>query len=260
MKKILLALTLLTAVTAQAQQQGLIPKKFGQSYGDNAPVRFGNSLDSAVEFDTNQTVDALLFGLSSPANYIAFVEKADMEFNFAHAAQSNPTLYVHSRNQNANQWISVAHDGTNGIINVGTGAVTFPGGVSASFTPTGMMTFSSGAAVTATSYQVGRNADGTNQLHFNVPTGAGFEFSVNDVAEATLNASTADFKDNTITTSGSITSTAATNIGWSVVAGANTACNTTCTNACVFGQNTADMTIVDCASAVADVCVCAGAN
>lgn len=55
-------------------------------------------------------------------------------------------------------------------------------------------------------------------------------------------------------------STSATDAGWSVVAGADTACNTTCTNACGFGQNTGDMAIVDCANATADVCVCLGAN
>jgi hypothetical protein len=49
-------------------------------------------------------------------------------------------------------------------------------------------------------------------------------------------------------------------IGWSVVAGADTACSTTCTAACVFGQNTATYAIVDCADATADVCVCAGSS
>jgi hypothetical protein len=49
-------------------------------------------------------------------------------------------------------------------------------------------------------------------------------------------------------------------LGWALVAGANTACNTTCAHACVFGQNTADMTLVACSSADADVCLCAGAN
>ena len=63
-----------------------------------------------------------------------------------------------------------------------------------------------------------------------------------------------------ITTSGTITCTNASSIGWSKVAGADTACNTTCTSACVFGQNTADMSIVACDDATADVCICAGAS
>lgn len=61
------------------------------------------------------------------------------------------------------------------------------------------------------------------------------------------------------TFTGTIRSTATADIGWGVVAGANTACNTTCTNACVFGEDTGVVgTIVGCADATADVCVCAG--
>ena len=48
---------------------------------------------------------------------------------------------------------------------------------------------SAGVAVGATTYSIGRDADGTNQLHFNVPTGATFEWSVNDVAKAVLSTS-----------------------------------------------------------------------
>lgn len=43
-----------------------------------------------------------------------------------------------------------------------------------------------GVAVVAGNYSVGRDADATNQLHFNVPTGATFEFSVNDAARLVI--------------------------------------------------------------------------
>ncbi len=61
---------------------------------------------------------------------------------------------------------------------------------------------------------------------------------------------------------GSITSSSATDLGWSVVAGANTACNTTCTSACVFGFDSGGTppTLVACSSALADICACAGAS
>lgn len=54
----------------------------------------------------------------------------------------------------------------------------------------------------------------------------------------------------------------ANSLGWSVVAGANTACTTTCTFACMGGQDTGDANkpIVGCADATADLCFCAGAN
>ena len=54
------------------------------------------------------------------------------------------------------------------------------------FTFSGNQVFDTGAAVAAASYTVGRDADGTNQLHLHVPTGAGIEMSVNDVAQAVL--------------------------------------------------------------------------
>ncbi len=62
---------------------------------------------------------------------------------------------------------------------------------------------------------------------------------------------------------GSLTSSAATNIGWSVVSGANTACDTTCTSACVVGFDTAGPAITPCSggtAATADLCLCAGAS
>lgn len=62
--------------------------------------------------------------------------------------------------------------------------------------------FDTGVAIVAASYSVGRDADGTNQLHLNVPTGATFEFSVNDAVEATLSATAVNFQSNTITTTG----------------------------------------------------------
>ena len=83
-----------------------------------------------------------------------------------------------------------------------------------------------------------------------------------ELATLVASISTGDASFDTVTSSGDITCTATGDIGWSVVAGANTACNTTCTNACVFGVNTAatEADIVDCADATADECLCAGAS
>jgi len=49
-------------------------------------------------------------------------------------------------------------------------------------------------------------------------------------------------------------------IGWSIVAGADTACTATCTSACVMGfADTGGVdAAVDCADATADSCLCAG--
>lgn len=56
-------------------------------------------------------------------------------------------------------------------------------------TSVGLHTFSSGEAITAGNYQIGRNADATNLMQFNVPTGAAYEFSINDTAQVKINSS-----------------------------------------------------------------------
>lgn len=66
----------------------------------------------------------------------------------------------------------------------------------------GNIEFSNAKAMTASLYQIGRDADGTNQLHLNVPTGASFEFSVNDGPELVLNSTVLNAKDNFISWDG----------------------------------------------------------
>lgn len=56
-----------------------------------------------------------------------------------------------------------------------------------------------------------------------------------------------------------VTSSRTTDLGWSVVSVTNQACNTTCTSACVHGFDAA-AGLTDCASALSDQCVCAGAS
>lgn len=64
---------------------------------------------------------------------------------------------------------------------------------------------------------------------------------------------------NTLRTASGFISTRTTDIGWTVKAGANTACNTTCTFACVIGEDTSVLgSFVDCTDATADRCICAG--
>ena len=52
-------------------------------------------------------------------------------------------------------------------------------------------------------------------------------------------------------------------LGWTIVAGANVACNTTCTYACVLGFELGawDATsLLACTDATADTCLCAGGS
>lgn len=80
-------------------------------------------------------------------------------------------------------------------INGGTLDGTVIGGASAaaaSFTTvsqSGLTTWSAGTAVTAGSYQIGRDNSATNLLAFNVPTGSGLSFRVQDTLEFGVNSS-----------------------------------------------------------------------
>lgn len=58
------------------------------------------------------------------------------------------------------------------------------------------------------------------------------------------------------------TSSNTATIGWTVKAGANTVCTSTCTHACVMGFATliGGDSAVTCSDATADKCLCAGEN
>ena len=58
--------------------------------------------------------------------------------------------------------------------------------------------WTAGRAPTAGDYSIIRNADGTNQLQVNVPTGAGFEWSINDVGKLILDTNGALYVGETV--------------------------------------------------------------
>jgi len=98
------------------------------------------------------------------------------------------------------------HFATGGVINWANGEITITETDSNTLTIAGIATrldlaagilelnnaveWDTGVAVVSTEYSIGRDADVTNQLHFNVPSGAGFEFSAADTAILTLVAAT----------------------------------------------------------------------
>ena len=271
MKKItLLVLFILSLVSiklwAAAGDPGRIPDIFGFTLGDNAPVRFGNSEDALCQYSTAQTPDSLICGVSAQSNAVVVAEKADIGYDFAHALQTDPTVYVQSHNRTATEWISISHNGTNGVIDVGTGKVTFPDGITAAITgnadtATALAANPADCAANTFATTIAANGDLTCAAVGDAGVTDALTISGGTVNNSVIGGVTpAAASVTTLNASGAVTFTSATNIGWSVVAGANTACNTTCTNACVFGQNTGDMAIVDCANATADVCVCAGSN
>mgnify|MGYP001569264381 CR=1 FL=1 len=146
---------------------------------DDTQSQWGTGTDFVCEYDTAQTPDAMVCGVSSDSRNWIVTEKADVSIDFGHALQTNPTLWIHSADAtDTNDYISFAHNQSNALFRTGTGSFDF----------NALTQYSTGLAITAGSYQIGRDADATNQLHFNVPTGAGMEWSINDVAGMTLDA------------------------------------------------------------------------
>lgn len=80
---------------------------------------------------TGSTPDTVAITTGTTSNAFIIVEDADRNFDFAHALQTNPTLFIHSAAASTTQWISLTHDGTNGVIDVGTGVVSFPDNITA---------------------------------------------------------------------------------------------------------------------------------
>ena len=93
-------------------------------------VKFGSLTYevSVIEHSGVQTAkDTLMIGLNDDVEgdyqgrALIICDKNDVAFDFEHPAQDNPTLFVHSANQSTDEWISFAHDQTDGQLRTGTG-------------------------------------------------------------------------------------------------------------------------------------------
>src|SRR3989339_608750 len=91
----------------------------------NRSIDLGGSGNSSLVLDAAQTPDAVLFGLDADSNVLLITEISDEGTDFAHPLQTNPTIFIHSADAtNINQYLSLAHDQTNGVIGVGVGGLT----------------------------------------------------------------------------------------------------------------------------------------
>jgi hypothetical protein len=84
--------------------------RFAGLFIDDVQCLFGGSGDSAIEHDTTQTPDSWLFGVGSESNALIVCQKADMAYDFAHALQTNPTVWIQSANQSATEWLRIAYN------------------------------------------------------------------------------------------------------------------------------------------------------
>lgn len=126
MRKALLALALLlSAGVAHAQPIRTLPKWF-RLY---LPIRpqlvpggggFGSGGGTAnPALNTVQTPDTYYFSTDPLGNSLIIAEGADSGFDFAHAQATDPTLFIHSHNQNTTQWLGLYHNGVNGFVESG---------------------------------------------------------------------------------------------------------------------------------------------
>jgi len=87
---------------------------------DDKNFYFGGANDTAIQYDTTQTNDALIIGVGAGSEAVIIAQEGDMGYDFAHPEQINPTLYIQSNTQTDDEWISLSHDTEKGIIDSGT--------------------------------------------------------------------------------------------------------------------------------------------
>ena len=108
--------------------------EFGLS--NDKSMRFGDSANqmAAMQWNTTQTVDTLMLGLDDNATFdgkhIIVCDEGDFSFDFAHTAQLNPTIFIHSAEQSTTEWLSLTHNGTDGVLDVGKGILDLRTGLS----------------------------------------------------------------------------------------------------------------------------------
>lgn len=81
----------------------------------------GTGNDGGFGYIVSQTPDAHAFLLGADSNALIVAELADVAYDFAHAQQADPTIWLQSHNQSATEWMSFQHNATNGVVATGAG-------------------------------------------------------------------------------------------------------------------------------------------
>lgn len=104
-----------------------------------------------VGFTVNDNQDEnRLFVDDDGGNMLVLTNQGNKGKDHDHAPQTNPTLFIHSDKDpdTANdEWISLTHDVTNGVIDVGSGVVSIPDGITSTGTIEGATLTEGGVAV-----------------------------------------------------------------------------------------------------------------
>jgi hypothetical protein len=110
-------------VTDALEVDGTIHADLGVTVPESVTLTLGVAGNSKIQYAGNQTAKAAMWGLPATSDTLILCQQADTSFNFAHAAATNPTLFIQSANQSTTEWGSFAHDQTHFRIKTGTGAV-----------------------------------------------------------------------------------------------------------------------------------------
>lgn len=79
----------------------------------------------SLMFNTTQTPDAPMLLTGTLSNSWIIAEAADRTFDFAHAAATDPSLFIQSHNQSTTEWFSLSHGGTDVTLHNGVNAGKF---------------------------------------------------------------------------------------------------------------------------------------
>jgi hypothetical protein len=133
---ILVAAGLLISSVAFAQLVGVQRIKQSFWFLDDKQIQMGNKPDAACEYDTAQTNDALVCGLSTDSNRLIITEYGDMNSNFALTKSTNPAISIVSADKA--RTLSLYNDGTDGVFDVSAGSIKFLDAVTLSGGLTGL--------------------------------------------------------------------------------------------------------------------------
>ena len=115
------------------------------TFNDDIQSQWGTSGDFVCEYDTAQTPDAMVCGVSADSRNWIVTEKADVGTDFGHGLQNNPTLWIHSSDATApSEYISIARGTTNAQFTSGFAGFDFSPSVGGGFRLLGA-TFTSGS-------------------------------------------------------------------------------------------------------------------
>ena len=101
---------------------GVVTSYYGGVVKDDMNWAFGDDSNAAIQYDTTQTPDSWLFGVSTDSNALIVCQKADMGYDFAHALETDPTVFIQSANQSATEWRSFTHNQTDAYSGIGSGS------------------------------------------------------------------------------------------------------------------------------------------